>query len=241
MFSDHFFHSSAGLTPINIGKKAVDPVSGEISPVIGVRTNPETSTIVPITLSSAAHRKRTPPPGALAMLEEEIVARRSFWRRQRQKEEELTAAEHKLTLTLLHDMDNVTVKSVEKSLEEIDASANTIAESGKREVQRRGAAEQEYGNVLPPEVIAVLTDADTKECEKEEGHIAAHVKFADSVRKFFNKLQQEEKKYKDKSGGFDGKSELPYIPLSQHRQALSLSFINVYMPFLTFLMSRMLL
>ena len=191
-------------------------MSGELSPVIGVRTNPETNTVVPVTLSSAAHRKRTPPPGALAMLEEEIVARRSFWRRQRQKEEELTSAEHKLALTLIHDMDNVTVKSVEKALEEIDAGANTIAESGKREVQRRGAAEQEYGNVLPPEVIAVLTDADMRECEKEEGHVAAHVKFANSIRKFFNKLQQEEKKYKDKMGSFDGMFLLSLLNISSY-------------------------
>ena len=196
--------SIPGLTPISIGRHAIDPVSGEISPVIGVRMNPETNTAVPITLSSAGHRKRPPPPGALAMLEEEIVMRQSFWRRQRQKEEELTAVEHKLALKLLHDMDSVTAKSVEKSLEEIDTCANTIAESAKREVQRRGAAEQEYGNVLPPEVIAVLTDADTRECEKEDGHIASHVRFADSIRKFFNKLQQEEKKYKDKIDTLDG-------------------------------------
>jgi hypothetical protein len=136
--------------PINIGKKAIDPISGEMSPVIGVRLNNETNTVVPVTLSSGGHRKQTAPPGAAAMLEEEIVARRSYWRRQRQKEEELTQVEHKLALMLLQDVDSVTVKSVSKALEDIDAGANHLEESGKREVQRRGAAEHEYSSVLPP-------------------------------------------------------------------------------------------
>ncbi len=45
-----------GLVAINIGKKAVDPVTGDLSPIIGVRINPETQTVVPVTLSSGAHR-----------------------------------------------------------------------------------------------------------------------------------------------------------------------------------------
>ena len=54
------------------------------------------------------------------------------------------------------------------------------------------------------QVIAVLTDCDSRECEAEEGHVSAHVKFADAVRKFFNKLQTEEKKYKEKMDQLTG-------------------------------------
>jgi len=61
--------------PISIGKTAIDPVSGELSPVIGVRLNAETDTVVPVTLASSSHRKKLAPPGAAAMLEEEILAR----------------------------------------------------------------------------------------------------------------------------------------------------------------------
>ncbi|KAH3750553.1 hypothetical protein DPMN_185080 [Dreissena polymorpha] len=211
----------AGLVPISIGKKAIDPISGELSPVIGVRLNAETDTVVPITLSSSSHRKKAAPPGAAAMLEEEIVARRGYWRRQRQREEEITAVEHNLAQTLLRDVDSVTVKFVARALEEIDSGANSLAESGKREVQRRGAAEQEYSSVLPPEVVAVLTDCDARECEMEEGHVGAHVKFADAVRKFFNKLQQEEKKYKDKMEQLRGgdNDEAEHVQNQRYRQA----------------------
>ena len=72
-----------------ISRKAVDPVSGEMSPVIGARLNPESRLVVPVTQASSAHRKPKPPPGALGLLEEESVARRGFWRRQRQREAEV--------------------------------------------------------------------------------------------------------------------------------------------------------
>ena len=72
-----------------IGRKGVDPVSGEMSPVIGARLNQESRLVVPKTQASSSHRKPKPPPGAVGMLEEEIVARRGYWRRQRQKEQEV--------------------------------------------------------------------------------------------------------------------------------------------------------
>ncbi|XP_062603182.1 uncharacterized protein LOC134264959 [Saccostrea cucullata] len=194
----------AGLVPISIGRRALDPVTGEISPVIGIRTNPETDLAVPVTMSSGGPRKKKPPPGALAMLEEELVARRGFWRRQRQKERELALKEHQFTQQLLFDMDSVTSRDLQRFLEEIDADVHQLSEAEKREVQRRGGAEQEYATVIPPEVIAVLTQSDAREHEGEEGHVASNVKLADTLRRFFSKLQHEEKQYKDKIGDLEG-------------------------------------
>lgn len=52
-----------GLVPITIGVKAVDPVTAELSPVTGVRSNPETGVVVPVTLASGGHKKRKAPLG----------------------------------------------------------------------------------------------------------------------------------------------------------------------------------
>ena len=52
-----------GLVPITIGVLAVDPITAELSPVTGVRTNPETGVVIPVTLSSGGHRKRKAPIG----------------------------------------------------------------------------------------------------------------------------------------------------------------------------------
>ena len=50
-----------------IGRKAVDPVTGDLSPVIGVRINPENGIVIPVTLSSGGLKKRKPPLGAVSV------------------------------------------------------------------------------------------------------------------------------------------------------------------------------
>lgn len=212
-----------GLVPIAIGRPAVDPVTGEISPIIAVRSNPENGMAIPITLSSGGPRKRKPPPGALTMLEEELVARRGYWRRQRQKEEEITTNEHQLTQKILFDMDSVTSSMIQRCIEDIDAGVHELSEAEKREVKRRGGEVQEYSTVLPPEVVAVLTENDAQEHEMEEAHVAQHVKFADMIRKFFNKLQQEENHYKDRVKELDGalNPDAENTALQRYKQARS--------------------
>ena len=115
-------------------------------------------------------------------------------------------------LMLIQDIDSVTVRTVSQALEEIDSGANALHEAYKKEFQRRGAAEQEYSTMLPPEVVAVLTDCDSRESEMEDAHISAHVKFADTVRKFFTKLQQEEKNFKEKIDQVQGNRNVVSLP-----------------------------
>lgn len=192
-----------------------------MSPVISVRSNPENGMAVPVTLSSGGPRKRKPPPGALAMLEEELIARRTYWRRQRQHEKEITLREHIMAQMLLHDLDSVTSKTIQKFLEEIDVEVHTLSESEKREFQRRGGAEQEYSLVVPPDVIAVLTQGDANEHNCEEAHVSSHVKLCDVLRRFYNKLQQEEKQFKDRLGDLEGamNPDAENTAMKRYRQA----------------------
>ena len=181
-----------GLVPIMIGQKAVDPVTGDLSPIIGVRINPETQTVVPVTLSSGAHKKRKPPLGAVTMLEDEIVARRSFWRRQRQREAELTLQEFELAQKILYEIESIKSKKLKETLEALAQKAHGLDEAAKREVQRRSEAEQEFSAVLPPDVCAILTEGDEAERKAEETHYKSHGKLSETIQKLFTKLQNEE-------------------------------------------------
>ena len=206
-----------------IGRKAIDSVTGDLSPVIGVRRNPETKMAVPVTLATGGHRKQKAPPGALALLEEEIMARRGFWRRQRQKELDLTLKEHKLAHQLLYDMDSLTSHSLRKTLEEIDSDSQQLSDNYKREMQRRGIAQQDFSGVIPPEVVSIVTESDVLERDCEECHVMAHVKYTDTVRKFFSKLQEEEKRYQDRMADLDGamNPEAEITALQRYNQAKS--------------------
>ena len=58
---------SSGLVPIMIGHKAVDPVTGDLSPVTGVRISADTGTVVPVTLAGGGNKKK-PPLGAVSII-----------------------------------------------------------------------------------------------------------------------------------------------------------------------------
>ena len=194
----NFIHFHPGEIPIMIGHKCVDPLTGELSPISGVRVRTDTDTIVPVTLSSGGHRKRKPQLGAVAMLEDEVVARRSFWRRQRQRETEITQLEFKLAHQMLHGLDTVKLEMTGMALDNILDKAQALDDASKREVQRRADATREFTSVLPPDVVTVLVEGDESERRAEETHGASHGKFVEIVRKFVQKLQDEEKLYKDR-------------------------------------------
>lgn len=70
-----------GLVLISIGKKVLDFVIGEISFVIGIRSNLEIGLVIFVIMFFGGFRKKKLFLGVLVMLEEELVVRRSFWRR----------------------------------------------------------------------------------------------------------------------------------------------------------------
>lgn len=56
-----------GLVPIMIGEKAVDPVTGALATICGVKMNQEFGVTEPVTLSSSPQRKRRAPPGSVSI------------------------------------------------------------------------------------------------------------------------------------------------------------------------------
>jgi len=194
----------SGLMPIQIGNKAVDLVTGELSPVIGVRLSPDTGTVIPVTQSSGGVGRRKAPAGAASALEDEVASRRAFWRRQRQREEELTLDEFTLAQNCLYDIDSVSATNVERALSRQAEFCKGLDEAAKAESQRRADAEPEYTQVLPPDVVSLLTDADELERKGEELHLVAHNKYAGMVSKFFEKLAAEEAKFREKLVDLEG-------------------------------------
>ena len=195
--------NGSGSIPIMLGNKAVDPVTGDLSPICGVRISPETETVIPVTLASGGQKKRKPNPSLLAIVENESVARRSFWRRQRQKENDIAATEFLLCSQLIDQKANIGISKVEETLEDIQTTVASLTDASKREIQRRGDAAQEW-TYLPPEVVAILTQEDNIERDREEQHQNAHDKFADTVNRFFKKMQEEEGKYKERMAELEG-------------------------------------
>ncbi|XP_067940386.1 myosin-2 heavy chain-like [Watersipora subatra] len=194
------------LVPITIGVNAADPVTAELSPVIGVRTNPETGVVIPVTVASGGHKQRKAPLGALAMLQEETVAHKSHWRRVRQKEAELMELERKLANQILFNFASV---------------VNELADMEKRETQRRKDAEEEYTNVLPPDVTAILTEVDPAEHNHSITHNSSHRSFSEVIDKFLAKMIAEDSKYRDSMAELEGamNPDAESVATKRHKQS----------------------
>ncbi|XP_058050646.1 uncharacterized protein LOC131203933 [Ahaetulla prasina] len=78
-----------GLVPITIGFKAIDPITGEMGPVIGAQINPWTKAVLPVVQSHGCLPRENIDPDLLAALVKELMARRAYWRSQREKEQEI--------------------------------------------------------------------------------------------------------------------------------------------------------
>lgn len=128
----------------------------------------------------------------------------------------------------------------------------SLADAAHREVQRRSEASVDHAAVLPPDVVAVLTMFDASEREKEEGHNNAHIRFADSITRFFDKLRTEETKYNNRMEELQVRKILNFIneirtalrnsKLTSHLRLINLCillwFISSHvMLFLSFLLS----
>ncbi|XP_070551144.1 golgin subfamily A member 6-like protein 25 isoform X1 [Ptychodera flava] len=98
----------------------------------------------------------------------------------------------------MHEIQDVTSDKVEEALDSISEESRGISESAKREVKRRSDAEEELASILPPDVVAILTQGDQAERDGENHHNTAHTKFVDVIKKFFTKFQAEETKFKDR-------------------------------------------
>lgn len=58
----YLFCLSAGLVPITVGARTIDPVTGETGPVIGAQTDPWTNIVIPIVQSLGALPRGTADP-----------------------------------------------------------------------------------------------------------------------------------------------------------------------------------
>lgn len=105
---------------------------------------------------------------------------------------------------MMFNLNTVSTTQVQASLEEIGSAVRTLQDSFKQEVQRRGAAQQDYATVIPVDVIGILVAGDKTENEREDSHSAANIRFSEAVRKFCVKMQQEEKRYKDRMDDLEG-------------------------------------
>ncbi|XP_050777458.1 uncharacterized protein LOC127033574 [Gopherus flavomarginatus] len=180
-----------GLVPITVGVRTIDPITGEIGPVIGAQTDPWTNIVIPIVQSLGALPRGAADPDLLSILEKEINSRQMYWHRQREREEELLK---ELNFVFLDVLDAVKEGKAQKirykdKLKDIEETCHFLEESSLQEGQRRTA--RDLSSLLGSE-LSLLSKAERDEKEQEVRVILMIRKALEKMVQFIQKMQLEE-------------------------------------------------
>ncbi|XP_076781284.1 uncharacterized protein LOC143439190 isoform X3 [Arvicanthis niloticus] len=148
-----------GLVPISIGAQAIDPLTGEHGPVIGVQMDPSARVAVPVVQVLEALPRGVRDPELQSLLERELRARQQYWQLQEQEEQHL--AEHLWHLNQeLHFYPGHEARLELRAAEEACAALEACC---LQETERRTRA---LSTLSSPEWY-LLSQADRKEWEEE--------------------------------------------------------------------------
>ncbi|KAK6297050.1 hypothetical protein J4Q44_G00331920 [Coregonus suidteri] len=191
-----------GLVAIRFGALTVDPVTGVLAPVVGVRLDVPRQTAVPVTASYCLALGDNTDSVLLEALQEERCLRNRYWKQEKQKEEELladldAALQHCILVATQEDSEQAHWVDTERQLRE---AAAELQESGQSEAQRRASQLSDLSLLLPPHVLLILTQGDDKEWEQQCCWQTELVAGLDRVNVCVEKLQQDHERWTAQRG-----------------------------------------
>ncbi|XP_077578970.1 uncharacterized protein LOC144200601 [Stigmatopora nigra] len=152
-----------GLVAIRYGVLAVDPVTATLSPVVGVRMDAITDTVVPITAAYWLAVMDRMDGTQVENLEREVCACNVFWQLQRRREEdifsEVDASVFRCFLSGMED-DCYQVQWTSRPLREAAAEMHDFAQA---EAQRKVAQHAFLAESLPSHLLNILSLVDQDE------------------------------------------------------------------------------
>ncbi|XP_042688128.1 uncharacterized protein LOC122167537 isoform X2 [Centrocercus urophasianus] len=181
-----------GLVPIAIGARTISPVTGEVGPVVGAQTHPQTHNVIPVVQSLRA-LPRAMNSELLDLLEKEINSRQIYWHCRIKKEEGLLKELSSLFLCVLDTAKEGKAQKIKyrREVNDIEAMCHFLEGSSLQEAERRASKyfSSQLGTALP-----LLFKADRDEKEQEIQVLLEIRKALEKLVQFVKKIQEEEKR-----------------------------------------------
>ncbi|KAL2085392.1 hypothetical protein ACEWY4_018712 [Coilia grayii] len=217
-----------GLVPIRLGAQTVDPVTGTLSAVVGVRLDPVKKTVVPLTISHYMSRVDNTDTVQLDVLQKEVCVRMCYWRQQRHKEEELLGDLEAALRHLLSDhIHTVQWAECEQQLRDV---VQELQESAQTETQRRHTHTSELTHLLPTHILNILTKVDEEEWEQQCVWQRELVTGLNRISVCVQRMQQEQEEAKAhhtlQLAGLERQSDV-WEQLSSRQSQLEAAFISL--------------
>ncbi|KAK1900668.1 ABC transporter G family member 28 [Dissostichus eleginoides] len=156
-----------GLVAIRYGSQTVDPVTGVLAPVVGVRLDVSRKNVVPVTASYWLTVADQTDSVQVEALQREVCVRNTYWQQQRQREEDIFSD---LDSALFHCLFRAIEEDsyqVQWSGRQLNEAAVELQESAQNEAQRRVAQHTQLALILPPHVLDILTLGDEQEWDRQ--------------------------------------------------------------------------
>ncbi|KAI9538610.1 hypothetical protein NQZ68_012262 [Dissostichus eleginoides] len=192
-----------GLVAIRYGSQTVDPVTGVLAPVVGVRLDVSRKNVVPVTASYWLTVADQTDSVQVEALQREVCVRNTYWQQQRQREEDIFSD---LDSALFHclfraiEEDSYQVKWSGRQLNE---AAVELQESAQNEAQRRVAQHTQLALILPPHVLDILTLGDEQEWDRQCVWHSELVSGLDKLDVCMEQLQQDKEKWTTHGGDWN--------------------------------------
>lgn len=177
--------------PITVGRLAVDPHSGELSPVMGVAVSADTGAVVPVTASSRSWRRREPDMVLAARTEEELLARQSFWRQVDGLQADLSALQHALGGRLVYARELPSGLALEEEMAPIERLVAELQELQEREEKRRTEVKDSLDMSKVEECIPLkeLFSNDEDQSTATAALLTLHRKFVQGTQDLFKQVR----------------------------------------------------
>ncbi|KAJ4935626.1 hypothetical protein JOQ06_017157 [Pogonophryne albipinna] len=192
-----------GLVAIRYGSQTVDPVTGVLAPVVGVRLDVSRKNVVPVTASYWLTVADQTDSVQVEALQREVCVRNTYWQQQRQREEDIFSdLDSALFQCLLRAIEEDSYQ-VQWSGRQLNEAALELQESAQNEAQRRVAQHTQLALILPPHVLDILTLGDEQEWDRQCVWHSEFVSGLDKLDVCMEQLQQDKEKWTTHGGDWN--------------------------------------
>ncbi|XP_037632372.1 uncharacterized protein si:dkey-103g5.4 [Sebastes umbrosus] len=189
-----------GLVAIRYGSQTVDPVTGVLAPVVGVRLDVSRKIVVPITASYWLTVADQTDSVQVEALQREVCVRNTSWQQQRQREEDILSDLDSGLFQCLFRVAEANSYEVQWSGRQLKEAAVELQDSAQTETQRRAAQCSHLALILPPHVLHILTLGDEQEWDRQCVWHSELVSGLDKVDVCMEQLQQDQEKWTTQGG-----------------------------------------
>ncbi|XP_017284465.2 uncharacterized protein si:dkey-103g5.4 [Kryptolebias marmoratus] len=189
-----------GLVAIRYGSQTIDPETGLLAPVVGARLNVYRKTIVPMTASYWMMMAEQTDSAQAEELHREVCVRNTYWQQQRQREEDVLTDLDSALLQCFCRVTDANSHQVLWSGGQLRDATTELQDAAQSEVQRRAAQRSYLALVLPPHVLHTLSLGDEDEWDQQCSWHSVLMSGLDKLDVCMDQLQQDNEKWKSKSG-----------------------------------------